>query len=386
MRRMTGLSIAGIGLAVACSGSSSPTSGSGGFGSGSASAGGANNNDDSGVGGFSGAPASTAGSGIGSGSGSTSGSGSIATSGSGATSSDSDAGGTDASIGSSGSSAPSGPEGGSNPSSQFLPTSKETCPTIKTGTITVDGQSVQIWAGTPTPDQHGPVVLFWHGTGGSSEDVLGGFGQAQIDAVTNLGGVVASFSGTTMMGTDVTFVLKVWYTGDFELADEVVACSMTQLHTDPRRIYTTGESAGALMTVWLAYARSGYIAATAPLSGGLTGLDGAEVTPINMPQDPTNVPAAMVTHGAEGKDVVIIDFAQQSAAYEADIAKKGGYSMDCNTGGGHVSGPPEICPSIWEFFDDHPFKVKPEPYANGIPSGFPSYCVKGPRLADGGAP
>jgi hypothetical protein len=81
----------------------------------------------------------------------------------------------------------------------------------------------------------------------------------------------------------------------------------------------------------MSYARSGYIAAAATLSGGLTGLDGFYEDPTTMPQDPTNVPAAMAIHGAEGVD------AEASAAWEADVAKKGGFSIDCNTGGGHVS-------------------------------------------------
>ncbi len=94
----------------------------------------------------------------------------------------------------------------------------------------------------------------------------------------------------------------------------------------------------------------------------------------------------MATHGATGVDVVGIDFAVASAAWEADIAKRDGFSMDCNTGGGHVSGPPAISPAIWQFFQDHPFKVSPQPYTTTLPSIYPSYCKVGPRLADGGAP
>jgi hypothetical protein len=91
----------------------------------------------------------------------------------------------------------------------------------------------------------------------------------------------------------------------------------------------------------------------------------------------------MAIHGAEGVDVVVLDFAVASAAWEADIASKGGFSMDCNTGGGHVSGPPQILPGIWQFFQDHPWKVSPQPYPP-IPTVYPSYCVIGPREADGG--
>ena len=125
------------------------------------------------------------------------------------------------------------------------------------------------------------------------------------------------------------------------------------------------------------------LAAIAPLSGGLAGQNGFYAAPTTSPQDPSNVPSALVTHGAMGSDVVVIDFAVASANYEADIASKKGFSVDCNTGGGHVSGPPQICPAIWQFFQDHPFKAQDD-YGGGLPGVFPSYCKVGPRLADGG--
>ena len=67
------------------------------------------------------------------------------------------------------------------------------------------------------------------------------------------------------------------------------------------------------------------------------------------PQDPMNVPSAIATHGADGKDVVGEDFAEASAAHEADIKTKGGYSIDCNTQGAHMSGPPQSGPATGRF-------------------------------------
>jgi hypothetical protein len=217
--------------------------------------------------------------------------------------------------------------------------------------------------------------MFWFETTGSSSDVTFQFGSAQIAAVTAAGGIVASFAKSNGMGTDTGDA--VWFTGDFTTADQVVACAIQEMHIDTRRIFTTGASAGALQAAWMSYARSGYIAAAAPISGGII------VAPAL--QDPSNVPAAMAIHGAPGVDVVIIDFAQASATYEASVKTLGGFSMDCNTGGGHVGGPPQICPGIWQFFEDHPFKVAPQPYPP-IPAVFPSYCQIGPRAGDGGAP
>jgi poly(3-hydroxybutyrate) depolymerase len=126
----------------------------------------------------------------------------------------------------------------------MLPAVSGTCPTIATGTLTFAGEPVQIWAGTPTADQHSPLVLFWFETRGSSSDAATQFGQAQINAVTAEGGIVASFAKSNGMGTDTGDA--VWYMGDFTTADQVVACAIQQFHIDTRRIFTTGASAGAL--------------------------------------------------------------------------------------------------------------------------------------------
>jgi hypothetical protein len=226
-------------------------------------------------------------------------------------------------------------------------------------------------------------VLYWYPTTCNSSCILEEFGQTNIDAVTSMGGVVASFNKSTGTGTNTGDA--VWYTGDFATADEVVACAIQELKIDTTRIYVTGASAGALQTTWMSYVRSGYVAAAVTLSGGLDELTAGEsLTPTTL-QDPSNVPSVMAVHGAPGSDVVIIDFAEASAAWEADIATKKGFSLDCNTGGGHVSGPPQILPGMWQFMLDHPFKVSPQPYPP-IPAVYPSYCQIGPRAADGGAP
>jgi hypothetical protein len=264
----------------------------------------------------------------------------------------------------------------------MLPTVTGTCPTIagaNASMLTFAGEPVETWAGTGG----GPLVLYWYPTTCNSSCILEEFGQTNIDAVTSMGGVVASFNKSTGTGTNTGDA--VWYTGDFATADEVVACAIQELKIDTTRIYVTGASAGALQTTWMSYVRSGYVAAAVTLSGGLDELTAGEsLTPTTL-QDPSNVPSVMAVHGAPGSDVVIIDFAEASAAWEADIATKKGFSLDCNTGGGHVSGPPQILPGMWQFMLDHPFKVSPQPYPP-IPAVYPSYCQIGPRAADGGAP
>jgi len=374
MKRPLAIGVMGIAFALACGGGSTSTGGQGDLGTGGSSGsngGSGSGGDMSSNGGNSNGGNSSSGSYQGSNS-SSGGSQSSSSSGSNSSSGSSSGGSSSSSGGSS---------SGSGASPTMLPAVSGTCPTI-TGanatTLTFAGEPVEVWAGTGG----GPLVLYWYPTGGSSAFVLDEFGQTNISAVTAAGGVVASFAKSNGTGTDTGDA--VWFTGDFTTADQVVACAIQQLHIDTRRIFVTGASAGGLQTTWMSYARSGYVAAAVTLSGGLEEVGGFSGTPTTL-QDPTNVPAAMAVHGAPGVDVVVIDFSVASAAWEADVAMKGGFSMDCNTGGGHVSGPPQILPGMWQFMVDHPFKVAKEPYPP-IPSVFPSYCQIGPRAADGGAP
>ncbi|MGO9837999.1 MAG: hypothetical protein ACLP1X_27775 [Polyangiaceae bacterium] len=386
MHRPLVIGLMGIGFVISCAGGSTTPADLGGSSGGGESSGGSNGGNSSNGSGQSSSSSSNGGesnSSSGPGSSSSNGGGNPGGSSTGGGNSSGGSGGSTSSGGSSSSSSSGSTDtGGESPT--MLPTVSGTCPTIAAGSngtsLMFAGEPVDVWTGSGTG---GPLVMFWFETGGSPTDVSFQFGTTQISAVTAAGGMVASFGKSNGMGTDTGDA--VWFTGDFTTADQVVACAIQQLHINTRRIFTTGASAGALQATWMSYARSGYIAAAATLSGGLTGAGGFYEDPTTMPQDPTNVPSAMAIHGATGVDVVVLDFAVASAAWEADIASKHGFSMDCNTGGGHVSGPPQICPGIWQFFEDHPFKVSPQPYPP-IPTVFPSYCVIGPRAADGGTP
>ncbi len=231
------------------------------------------------------------------------------------------------------------------------------------------GQSVQIWAGKKG-DTPAPILFYWHGTGSSASEAEA-FMSAQISEITGEGGVVASFSTSTSMGTDTGDA--VWYTGDFAMADQILACAVQQLNIDTRRIYTAGCSAGGLQSGTMVYSRSSYLACAMPNSGGTIGN-------FFMFED-KHVPSLITTHGGSS-DMVVISFAMSSATEDMSVASAaagssppGGYVVDCNHGGGHCGAPANDVAAQWQFCKDHPFGVSSDPYASGLPSSFPSYCT-----------
>jgi hypothetical protein len=52
----------------------------------------------------------------------------------------------------------------------------------------------------------------------------------------------------------------------------------------------------------------------------------------------------------------------------------GRFSFICDHGQGHTV-PADGPKAAWQFLQDHPFGVAPEPYAGGLPDGFPKYCA-----------
>jgi poly(3-hydroxybutyrate) depolymerase len=150
------------------------------------------------------------------------------------------------------------------------------------------------------------------------------------------------------------------------MADHIAACAVRDHGIDPRRIYTTGCSAGGLQAGCMAMLRSSYIAASVPNSGG-------EVSrqPI---QDSSHVPAVMTMHGGSS-DRVVVSFATTSATFDAHVEDVGGFAVNCNHGGGHCAAPAALYSAAWTFMQEHPFGATPEPYESGLPTAFPSYCA-----------
>jgi poly(3-hydroxybutyrate) depolymerase len=240
----------------------------------------------------------------------------------------------------------------------------EQCPAFRTGTISFMGLGgIQVVAGAKAASATAPMVFYWHGTGSTAGE-FGLMAGAVRRGVEAEGGVLISFQGTT--GGDALSGTSVFGRSDLELVDQLAACAVRDHNVDPRRIFTTGCSAGGLFATNLAVLRSEYIAAAAPNSGGMT-----------FPQQFQNeyTPALMTVHGAPGRDVVIVDFSNTSATADRTFDARGGFVVNCNHGGGHCGGS-GLAGDIWEFFKAHPYGVEPEPspWTSGLPSGFDSAC------------
>jgi hypothetical protein len=261
-----------------------------------------------------------------------------------------------------------------------LPAVHGTCPALKgAGTYTFGDPrgrnlAVQIFIAPDAKTKTGPggpLVLYWHGFGSSASEVMTGFGKAAIDAVVAQGGVVAAFSSqlcvTCGLAEDVA-----WYPEDDAVSDQVVACAIQQAKIDLRHIHSLGFSAGALHTMHLATVRSGYIASVISYSGGNPNLSTEQV------QDPSNPVAALLAYGKAGVDNAVVDFSMLSLQWYDAHRAQGFYSMLCDHGGGHTI-PADLVPLAARFFNDHPYKVAPEPYSASIPPSFPAYCSNVPK-------
>lgn len=251
------------------------------------------------------------------------------------------------------------PVGGPDP---VIPDIKGDCPEFTTGTATIGGLAgISVTAGAKG-NGTGSLVFYWHGTGSSS------FESAMFPGTNEIvsgGGIVIAPSGSTGKGGDCSGTMT-FSQGDFEVADLIVACAVKNHGIDPHRIYTTGCSAGGLQAGCMGAMRSNYIAAAVPNSGG-------EVVPIPF-EDKAHIPSLMTMHGGSS-DMVIVTFSETSKTADMVYSSAGGMVINCNHGGGHCGAPPDLYAAGWQFMKDHPFGIKTDPYASGLPASFPKYCM-----------
>lgn len=236
------------------------------------------------------------------------------------------------------------------------------CPNFDAGAITYMGLGgIMVSAGAKPAAPTAPMVFYWHGTGSTAGEYAG-MAAAVVAGVSQEGGVLVSFQGST--GGDLLSGTAVFGAGDFEITDQLLACAVRDRNVDPRRVFATGCSAGGLFSAAMGAARSNYMAAIAPNSGGFT-------VPVAWQNGWT--PALMTVHGAPGVDVVAVDFSQTSATADMAYKQRGGFVINCNHGSAHCGGG-GLAGNIWEFFRNHPYGASPSPWVGGLPSSINPVC------------
>jgi predicted esterase len=248
-----------------------------------------------------------------------------------------------------------------------VPPLTQQCPAFVDSTVTFMGlPGIQIVVGPKPPQATAPMVFYWHGTGGQSSE-FGGLAPSIRQGVVSEGGVLISFQNTT--GGDLTSGTLIFGAGDYNITDQLFACAVRDHNVDPRQVYVTGCSAGGLFSAAMAAARSNYVAAAAPNSGGW-------ILPVQFQNDYT--PALMTVHGAPGADVVVVDFSVTSNTADTAFKQRGGLVINCNHGAGHCGYTGQaagLSDDMWQFFKAHPYGVSPEPWSGGLPVGFDSKCT-----------
>jgi hypothetical protein len=247
-----------------------------------------------------------------------------------------------------------------------IPTPSVACPSFASGTATIMGVSVQILAGAKSSGAKAPLIFYWHGTGATGSQ-LTTIPASVRNEIVSAGGMIVAPDASAMGGSDISGN-AVWYESELELSDLVVGCAVRDYNIDPRRIYTMGCSTGGLAAGVMGFRRARYVAAGAPNSGGLFDAGVAYTEP-----GASRVARVMTMHGGSS-DMVIYSFTTLSLDLCRATSAAGALAIDCDHGGGHCGAPVALQEAAWRFMKDHPYGLATEPYGNGLPADFPSYC------------
>lgn len=173
-----------------------------------------------------------------------------------------------------------------------------------------------------------PVLFEWHPLGATSKQLIS---YLDLDTWAEDNNVIVIVPEEK---DDNMFEWDFWngQDDDFVLYDDVRSCLAEAYDIDLRRVYTSGMSAGGLMTSALAIERGDTLAAILPMSGGTPDAIVDYATPAyTFP--------ALLTYGGDtdtwGGGGIEIDFQAATLAFAGSLYADGHYVVACNHNGGH---------------------------------------------------
>ncbi|NJK32613.1 MAG: hypothetical protein HC927_09495 [Deltaproteobacteria bacterium] len=274
-----------------------------------------------------------------------------------------------------------------------LPTYDGDCPVLDPGML----NEIQSSSGTrsfifvtPTEiqeDEALPIMVMFHWLGADAQKF---YDRAEVQAAADYYRFIAIIpNGRDIEDlvpfrwpfavTDLDFLMQ----QDFDLFDDMVACTAEQYNVDKECVSAMGVSAGAMFSSMLASRHGENLASYISLSGGVGGL-------IKPWQAGGNKMPAMVLWGGRQDFCIAIDFAAASKTLEANLEDNGHPVLECIHNCTHATPPfeppadqpdlPTFAPA-WEFMLAHPYWLEDgySPYQefDVLPSPWPDWCAMG---------
>ncbi|WP_146155671.1 alpha/beta hydrolase-fold protein [Enhygromyxa salina] len=274
-----------------------------------------------------------------------------------------------------------------------LPTYGGTCPVFESGMENVistgggDRTFIFVAPSDLQDDEVLPVMFMFHWLGASANSF---YNKAEVqDAVDHYRFLAVIPDGRDINQlvpfkwpfavTDLDFLMN----EDFEMFDDLLACTAEQYNVDKECVSAMGVSAGAMFTSMLASRHGDNLSSFLSLSGGVGGL-------VKPWQAGGNIMPAMVLWGGRDDFCIAIDFAVGSVDLESELEGEGHPVLECIHNCTHATPPFEPPPDqpdlpifapAWEFMYAHPYWLEDgySPYQDfaELPSPWPDWCAMG---------